>query len=277
MAKSKNLKKSYSVSAFFPCYNDAGTIASMVELATLTLMKVANEFEVIVIDDGSSDKSREILKELLQSNPYLKLVFHEKNKGYGGALRSGFKTASKDLIFYTDGDAQYDISELLNLLTKLSDNVDIVQGYKIKRSDPWYRIIIGDLYNFGVKLAFAIKIRDVDCDFRLIRRGVFDKVKLEHNSGVITVEMVKKFQDAGFKFAQVPVSHYFRSYGKSQFFNFKRVAHVAIELLILWRELVLAKWLRINTSKMTSSPTTKEWGFIGRVRMTFFHLFHPRE
>src|SRR3989344_61895 len=250
MAKKMKTKKKVSVSAFFPCYNDAGTIASMVELATLTLKKVANDFEVIVIDDGSSDNSREILKELSQSNPYLKLVFHEKNKGYGGALRSGFKTASKDLIFYTDGDAQYDISELLNLLTKLSDNVDIVQGYKIKRSDPWYRIIIGDLYNFGVKLAFAIKIRDVDCDFRLIRRSVFDKVRLEHNSGVITVEMVKKFQDAGFKFAQVPVSHYFRSYGKSQFFNFSRVYRVGVEIIDLWQELVLLKWQKKITSKV---------------------------
>ena len=245
----KKLKKNCSISAFFPCYNDAGTIASMVELATLTLKKITNDFEVIVIDDGSSDNSREILKELSQSNPYLKLVFHEKNKGYGGALRSGFKTASKDLVFYTDGDAQYDVAELANLFAKLSDKVDIVQGYKIKRCDPWYRIVIGDLYNFGVKLAFAIKIRDVDCDFRLIRRSVFKKVKLEHNSGVITVEMVKKFQDAGFKFVQVPVSHYFRSYGKSQFFNFRRIAHVAIELAVLWKELVLTKWLRINTSK----------------------------
>jgi len=250
MVKKSKINKDISISVFFPCYNDAGTIVSMVELATLTLKKIASDFEVIVIDDGSSDNSREILKELSLKNPYLKLVFHKKNKGYGGALRSGFKKASKDLIFYTDGDSQYDVAELPKLLEKLTNNVDVVQGYKIKRCDPWYRIIIGDLYNFGVKLAFAIKISDVDCDFRLIRKTVFDKVKLQHNSGVITVEMVKKFQDAGFCFAQVPVSHYFRSYGRSQFFNFKRIAHVAIELFVLWRELVLAKWLRIDTSKI---------------------------
>src|SRR3972149_7410452 len=110
------IKKKFSISAFFPCYNDAGTIASMVELTTSTLKRITDDFEVIVIDDGSSDNSREILKELSLINPYLKLVFHEKNRGYGGALQSGFEKASKDLIFYTDGDAQYDVSELPKLL-----------------------------------------------------------------------------------------------------------------------------------------------------------------
>src|SRR3990167_238317 len=170
-----SLNKKLSISVFFPCYNDAGTIASMVELATLTLKKLAGDFEVIVVDDGSSDASREILKELASKNKYLKLVFHEKNRGYGGALISGFKNATYDYVFYTDGDFQYDVSEIELLVKKLSPNVDVVQGYKIKRHDPWYRILIGDLYNFAVKLAFAIRIRDVDCDFRLIRRNVFDK------------------------------------------------------------------------------------------------------
>src|SRR3989338_11386800 len=195
-----SLNKKLSISVFFPCYNDAGTIASMVELATLTLKKLTRDFEVIVVDDGSSDCSRTILEELAGKNKYLKLVFHKKNQGYGGALISGFKNATKDYVFYTDGDFQYDVSELELLVEKLSPDVDIIQGYKIKRHDPWYRILIGDLYNFAVKLAFNLKIKDVDCDFRLIRRAVFNKVKLEQNSGVITVEMVKKFQDANFKF-----------------------------------------------------------------------------
>lgn len=233
--------KNLNISAFFPCYNDAGTIASMVELATLTLKKVARNFEVIVIDDGSQDQSHEILKELAKKNPYLVLVFHKINRGYGGALISGFKAAKYDFIFYTDGDFQYDVSELIKLVEKISVKVDIVQGYKIKRHDPWYRILIGDLYNFGVKFMFDIKIRDVDCDFRLIRKSVLEKVKLERLSGVITVEMVKKIQDANFKFKEVPVSHYNRAWGSSQFFNFKRILKTGVELLDLWRELVLKK------------------------------------
>ena len=193
---------------------------------------------------------REILRELATKNKYLKLVFHQKNQGYGGALISGFKKSSKDIIFYTDGDFQYDIRELSNLFEKLNNKVDIVQGYKVKRFDPWFRVVIGDIYNIGVKLLFAIKIRDVDCDFRLIRKSVFDKVELKHKSGVITVEMVKKIQDAGFKFTEVAVSHYHRSYGRSQFFNFSRVYRVGVEIIDLWRELVLSKWLKKITSKV---------------------------
>lgn len=240
MAKSRKLIS--SISAFFPCYNDAGTIASMVELATSTLRGLTDDFEIIVVDDGSTDASRIILKELALKNPYLKLVLHAKNSGYGGALISGFGKSKRDWIFYTDGDFQYDVRELAKLVAEMDNRTDIVQGYKIKRHDPWYRIFIGDLYNFAVKLLFAIKIRDVDCDFRLIRRRVFEKVRLRRQSGVITVEMVKKFEDAGFKFKEVGVNHFWRSYGHSQFFNVKRIARVGIELIALWKELVLAKW-----------------------------------
>lgn len=245
MAKRKLDKKDIFISAFFPCYNDAGTIASMVELATITLRRLTRKYEVVVVDDGSSDWSRPILLNLKKLHPYLKLVFHEKNQGYGGALISGFKNCSGDLIFYTDGDFQYDVSQLERLLLKMTDKIDVVQGYKVKRHDPWIRILIGEIYNFGVKFLFGIKIKDVDCDFRLIRMTVFEKVKLEHKSGVITVEMVKKIQDAGFRFSEVPVSHFFRAYGKSQFFNFGRVYRVFRELIELWEELVFAKWQKI--------------------------------
>lgn len=239
--KSKLIKKPF-ISAFFPCYNDAGTIASMVELSMITLKKITNRYEVIVVDDGSSDWSRTILKSLAKNNPSLKLIFHDKNQGYGGALISGFKNSSGELIFYTDGDFQYDVSELEKLYLKLDGRVDIVQGYKVKRNDPWYRIVIGDVYNFGVKFLFGIRIKDVDCDFRLIRKKVFEKVNLSHKSGVITVEMVKKIQDAGFKFSEVPVSHFHRTYGRSQIFNFKRITRILIELTVLWKELVFNKW-----------------------------------
>ncbi len=231
-----------SLTIFFPCYNDSATIAEMVILAHEVARSITDDFEVIVIDDGSSDSSRLILEELTEQYPgTLKLVFHEKNKGYGGALRSGFANATKEWIFYTDGDAQYDVRELTNLVEKVSDDIDVVQGYKIKRHDPWHRIVIGLIYQYGMKILFGLKIKDVDCDFRLLRRSIFDKVKLKYNTGIICLEMVKKIQHYGFKFAEVGVSHYFRLAGKSQFFNFRRIMQVGLGIFKLWFELVIMK------------------------------------
>jgi len=233
--------KHYSISAFFPCYNDKGTIASMIAGAHSVLEKLTDDFEVIVIDDGSTDGSRELLQELQRQYPKLKLVFHEKNLGYGGALRSGFAAATKDLIFYTDGDAQYDVKELTKLYEKLSDEVDVVNGFKIKRNDPWYRVLIGWIYQRLMKVAFSLKIKDVDCDFRLIRRSVFDRVNLTSTTGVICVEMIRKFGESGVRFAEVGVSHYHRTYGKSQIFNFRRLVVIMYRLVVLWFDLVVFK------------------------------------
>lgn len=227
-----------SITAFFPCYNDGGTIASMVVLTDATLSQLTDDYEIIVVDDGSTDSSRQVLAELSQRYDRLRVILHERNRGYGGALRSGFANATKQLIFYTDGDAQYDPRELRQLVPLLTDGVDLVNGYKIERSDPLHRIIIGRVYQYVIKFAFGLRLRDVDCDFRLIRQSVFEKVKLEQDSGVICVELMKKIQDAGFGLAEAPVHHYHRAYGESQFFNFRRIVRVGIDLWRLWWELV---------------------------------------
>jgi len=225
------------ISAFFPAYNDGGTIASMVLSAILVLEKLTEDYEVIVVNDGSRDYTGEILDELERRYDRVRVVHHEKNKGYGGALRTGFSQASKEFVFYTDGDAQYDVRDLPALWQVMNDSIDMVQGYKIGRSDPLHRVIIGRLYHGMTNLAFGIHLKDVDCDFRLIRRSVFDKVHLESDSGVICVEMMTKIRHAGFRITEVPVHHYHRAYGKSQFFNFRRIARVGIDLLKLWWQL----------------------------------------
>ena len=235
------MQKQLSISAFFPCYNDGGTIASMVALADLTLKKLTDDYEILIIDDGSTDHSRAILRELEEKYLNLRVLLHKKNRGYGGALKTGFYSAKKDWIFYTDGDFQYDVSELSNLMEKLDSGIDVVNGYKISRSDPFYRKIIGQTYRLIMKLMFGFKIKDVDCDFRLIRRAILYKIRLEYDSGIICVEMVKKFQDAGFVFAEAPVHHYYRVYGKSQFFNVIRVFQVGRDILRLWWKLVIRK------------------------------------
>jgi len=229
------------VSIFFPAYNDAGTIASLVIIAHMTARQITDDYEVIVVEDGSPDHTGALLDEMARYFPWLRVVHHDQNRGYGGALRTGFDTASKALIFYTDGDAQYDPRELERLYAAMTPDVDFVNGFKIGRSDPLHRILIGRLYHWFVKLSFGLRVRDVDCDFRLIRRGVFDRVQLTRSSGVICVELMKKVQDHGFRIAQVPVHHYHRTYGKSQFFNFPRVARTLLDLMRLWYELVLRR------------------------------------
>jgi glycosyltransferase involved in cell wall biosynthesis len=229
------------LSVFFPAYNDSGTIASLVITALQSARRLTPDCEIIIVNDGSADATAQIADELARTYPEVRVVHHERNRGYGGALRSGFAAATRDLVFYTDGDAQYDPAEMALLWRRLDDSVDLVNGYKISRSDPLHRIIIGRIYHHTVKLLFGLTVRDVDCDFRLLRRSIFDRVALEKNSGVICLEMMKKIQDAGFRIAEVPVHHYHRAHGRSQFFNFRRLAKTAIDVARLWFTLVVRR------------------------------------
>lgn len=229
------------LSIFFPAYNDSGTIASLVITALRTARKLTPDFEVIVVNDGSGDNTAEILDELARTYPEVRIVHHPKNRGYGGALRTGFASATRDLVFYTDGDGQYDPAEMEVLWSRFDRSVDLVNGYKISRSDPLHRIVIGRIYHHTVKILFGLKVRDVDCDFRLMRRSIFETVHLEKNSGVICLEIMKKITDGGFRIVEVPVHHYHRAHGKSQFFNFRRLARTAVDVLKLWFELVIRR------------------------------------
>ncbi|HEY3108542.1 MAG TPA: glycosyltransferase family 2 protein [Chloroflexota bacterium] len=237
-----------SITAFFPCYGDAGTIASMVVLAERTLARVADDWEIVVVDDASPDHAAEVLAELVTRYPRLRVVSHPANRGYGGALLSGFQSATKELIFYTDGDAQYDPRELTRLLGALRDDVDVVNGYKIFRGDGPVRTVVGRIYHVVVSRAFGLRIRDVDCDFRLIRRSALAGIGLESTSGTICVELIKKLQDGGARFAEVGVNHYDRPFGSSQFFRPGRVARTLLQLARLWLRLVVRKEHLAETS-----------------------------
>jgi glycosyltransferase involved in cell wall biosynthesis len=246
------------LSVFFPAYNDSGTIASLVIAALQAARSLTPDFEIIIVNDGSADATAQIADELAQTYPEVRVVHHERNRGYGGALRSGFAAATRDLVFYTDGDAQYDPREMTLLWQALTDEVDVVNGYKISRSDPFHRIVIGRIYHHTVRVLFGLQVRDVDCDFRLMRRTIFDRVQLEKNSGVICLEMMKKIQDAGYKIAEVPVHHYHRAYGRSQFFNFRRLFKTGVDVMRLWVALVLQReHLRRTAPATTAAPRSK--------------------
>lgn len=227
------------LSFFFPAYNDGGTIASLVIRASQAAARLTPDFEVIVVDDGSEDATAALADELARTYPHVRVVHHSRNRGYGAALRTGFATAAKDVIAYTDGDAQYDPAEVEQLWKHLTPEVDMVNGYKISRADPLHRVIIGRIYHHLVKLLFRLQVRDVDCDFRLMRREIFHRVRLERDTGVICLEMMRKVQDAGFRIVEVPVHHYHRTHGRSQFFNFRRVFWTGVDVLKLWVQLVV--------------------------------------
>lgn len=218
------------ISIFFPAYNDAGSIEHLVETATSVVKNLTDNYEIIVVNDGSQDNTKKIINSLAKKYKFFKAVHHEKNKGYGGALKTAISNCTKDWIFYTDGDGQYNPRELIKLW-KVRDKADIINGYKIKRGDGFYRTLIGRMYHYLAKFMFGLKVKDVDCDFRLMKRKIFDNIKLESNSGFACVEMVKKIQNKGYKFFEVPVNHYPRQSGNSQFFTPKKIIKTLLTFL----------------------------------------------
>jgi glycosyltransferase involved in cell wall biosynthesis len=236
------MEKFPSLSVFFPAYNDAPSLPGLIEKVFAVLQKHVADYEVIVVNDGSYDKTAEVLEELrLRFQPWMRVVTHERNRGYGGALRSGFAAATRDFVFYTDGDSQYDVGELPNLLSRMGPKTGLVNGYKLERNDPAHRIWIGNVYNFCARLLFRIRIRDIDCDYRLIRRSLLEQIRLTATSGTICVELVRKLELSGCEVVEVGVHHFPRLYGRSQFFRIRSLAITFLQLLRLWFKTVVLR------------------------------------
>jgi glycosyltransferase involved in cell wall biosynthesis len=233
-----------SISAFFPCYNDATTIGELVTQTDRVLAGLTDDYEIIVVNDGSKDESASVLAALSTQVPRLRVVHHLINRGYGAALRSGFDHATKELVFYTDGDGQYDVNEIPILLMLLTDDTQVVNGMKMTRQDPPHRVFIGNLHRFITRWFFWLPITDVDCDFRLIRRSVLEKMRLSSSSGSICVELVKQAQRAGAQFREVSVHHYARRAGVSEFFTPRRILHTYADLAVMWVELMVVAKLK---------------------------------
>jgi Glycosyl transferase family 2 len=227
-----------AVSACLLCYNDAATIAGLVESAAGALDEIGLEGEIVVVDDGSADDSLARLAEVAAREPRLRVVEHDVNRGYGGALRTALAEARGDWVFYTDGDGQYDPAQLVRLAEHVTGDVDWVQGYKRYRSDPLERRIVGAVYATAMGFAFGLPIRDIDCDFRLMRGEHVRSLRLEKDSGAICVELVHGLQAAGASCVEVEVDHFERSHGRSQFFRPRHILSSLWDVATLWARLV---------------------------------------
>jgi glycosyltransferase involved in cell wall biosynthesis len=233
------------LSVFFPAYNDAQALPALIANTFEVLADYGDDHEVIVVNDGSTDDTPAVLERLREQYPeHLRVVTHAENRGYGGALRTGFAASRHELVFYTDGDGQYDVGELPRLLEAMTPGVGLVNGYKLERQDPWHRIAIGQVYNSLARFLFRVRIRDIDCDFRLIRRALLEELDLTSTSGTICVELVRKLELSGCGIAEVGVHHYPRRYGRSQFFRIRSLLTTFSQLLRLYARVVVLPALR---------------------------------
>ncbi|HKW45436.1 MAG TPA: glycosyltransferase family 2 protein [Candidatus Eremiobacteraceae bacterium] len=204
-----------SLTVFFPAYNEEDIIEKTVSGALAACSPVADDLEVIVVDDGSADRTAAIVEKLSAADPRVRLVRHERNRGYGAALRTGFASARKELVFFSDADGQFDLRELPGSLAMLAQ-APVVAGYRIKRNDPPHRLFIARTYKLIIRLVFGLRIRDIDCAFKLFRRDVFDGLTLESNGAFISSELLIKLSRRGVPIAERGVNHYPRTTGYSK-------------------------------------------------------------
>lgn len=211
------MEKLKEVSAFFPAYNEEKNITKTVRDAEKVLEQVSENYEIIVVDDGSSDKTSEVVENLSKENQKIKLVKHEVNKGYGMAIRTGFKSCKYEWIVFTDSDGQFDFSEFPNFINEQRrTQADLVVGYYHKRKVPFFRKMNSFFWQLLIRALLDLKVRDIDCGFKFIRKKVIDEMILTAERGAfISTEFLTKAKEKGHKIVEIPITHYPRMEGQA--------------------------------------------------------------
>jgi glycosyltransferase involved in cell wall biosynthesis len=228
-----------SISAVLPAYNEEAIIERTVRHVSGVLSGLADDYEVIVTNDGSRDRTGHILADLARREPELRLqaVTHDRNRGYGAALASGFDAATKDLIFLTDGDKQFDVSELADFLPAMDSQTDLVIGWRRNRADPPMRLLNAWGWKTLVNTLFGYTARDVDCAFKLFRRSVWESLTVHARGATFSAEFLIKARRLGFRVRELPVSHYPRTAGSPTGARLSVIVRAFVELFHLWRNL----------------------------------------
>ena len=240
MAVMTNFKK-IPISVFFPCYNEAGNITTLVEKTQEVLPQISDDYEIIIVNDGSTDGTGDIADRLAAGSERIKVVHHSKNSGYGSALCSGISAATKDYVFYTDGDGQFsiaDIVDVVELMTTIEGGCDIVSCYRKNRSEGVIRKFNSLCWSLLVRLMFNLPIKDIDCAFKLYKKSIFASFELKSTGALIDTEILARASRKGYKILQMPVCHYPRSYGSSTGANPLVIFKAFYELFKLWLDIV---------------------------------------
>jgi len=225
-----------SISLFLPCYNEGETIEAVVKRSSAVLSALTEDFEIIIIDDGSSDRTRGVIERVRLAMREVKVVRHSRNRGYGAAIRSGITASSKEIVCFMDSDGQFDVAEIEILLGALA-RYDIVAGYRVRRQDPLYRRVNAYLFNRLVRRLFGLTVADVDCGMKVFKRGVFEIVKPKANGAFINAEIVIRAKAAGFAITEVGVNHFARRCGEQTGAKLHVIVCAFKELFGLYREL----------------------------------------
>jgi glycosyltransferase involved in cell wall biosynthesis len=225
-----------SISAFFPAYNEEANVGAMVERLRAVLPTVSDDYEIIIVNDGSQDRTAEVADGLAAADPHVRVVHHAQNRGYGGALKSGFTASTKAYVFFTDGDGQFDVNEITTLIPQVPQ-YDVVIGYRIDRAEGGLRRVNAGAWNWLVRRLFGIPSRDVDCAFKLFDRRVFEVVKPEAEGAMISTEILARSVRSGFRVTEVGVHHFARRHGTPTGANPLVIARAFYELFRLYRRI----------------------------------------
>jgi glycosyltransferase involved in cell wall biosynthesis len=228
--------KPLSLTVFFPCYNEEANVERTTEAALAACRRIADDFEVIIVNDGSKDKTGEIADRLAAEHPRVRAVHNQPNLGYGGALQRGYREATKDWVFYTDGDGQFDFEEIDGLLPLLEE-YDAVSAYRLNRQDSLVRKVNAFCWTVLVNLVFGMRIRDIDCAFKIFPRDLFDRIELKSMGALIDAEVLARAKRLGYRIGQVGVHHYPRTVGEQSGANLRVILRAFKELFSLRRQI----------------------------------------
>ena len=230
-------ERSVSITVFFPCYNEQDNVAKVASRAIEVLEGLRADYEIIIVNDGSADDTGRVADRIAADHKRVRVIHHPRNLGYGAALQSGFRAAAKELVFFTDGDGQFDLAELPPWLPLMKE-YDIVCGYRMNRQDNFVRRINGWLWTKMTGRLFSLRLRDIDCAFKLFRRAIFDDLKMESTGALITTEILARAARKGYRMTQRGVHHYPRTAGKQTGCNLKVIVRAFRELLRLRRRIL---------------------------------------